>query len=37
VHARDGAAAERAAERVRAAFEVGEAPAALPPLTEALA
>ena len=36
VHARDAAAAERAAARVRAAFEVGDAPAALPPLTEAL-
>ena len=36
VHARDAATAERAAARVRAAFEVGEAPAALPPLTEAL-
>jgi thymidine phosphorylase len=37
VHARDGATAERAAARVRAAFEVGEAPTALPPLTEAIA
>ena len=37
VHARDADAAERAAARVRAAFEVGDAPAAQPPLTEALA
>ncbi len=37
VHARDDAGAQRAAERVRAAFEVGDAPAALPPLTEAVA
>ena len=37
VHARDAATADRAAARVRAAFEVGEAPAELPPLTEALA
>ena len=37
VHARDTASAERAAARVRAAFEVGEAPAVLPPLTQALA
>jgi thymidine phosphorylase len=37
VHARDAAAAERAAERVRAAFDVGAAPAQLPPLTEAVA
>jgi thymidine phosphorylase len=36
VHARDGTAAERAAARVRAAFEVGEAPAATPPLVEAV-
>jgi thymidine phosphorylase len=36
VHARDTAAAERAAERVRAAFEIGDAPAALPPLVEAV-
>jgi thymidine phosphorylase len=36
VHARDAAGAERAATRVRAAFEVGDAPAALPPLTEAV-
>jgi thymidine phosphorylase len=37
VHARDDASAERAAARVRAAFDVGEAPAELPPLMEALA
>jgi len=37
VHARDEASARRAAERVRAAFEVGDAPAAAPPLTEAVA
>ena len=37
VHARDQAAAERAAARVREAFEVGEAPSALPPLAEAVA
>ena len=37
VHARDAAAAERAAERIRAAVTVGDAPAALPPLTEAVA
>jgi thymidine phosphorylase len=37
VHARDGASAERAAERIRAAVTVGDAPAALPPLTEAVA
>jgi thymidine phosphorylase len=37
VHARDAGGAERAAGRVRAAFEVGEAPAALPPLTEIVA
>jgi thymidine phosphorylase len=37
VHARDAASAERAAERVRAAFEVGDAPAQQPPLTEAIA
>ena len=34
---RDAAAAERAADRLRAAFTVGDAPAALPPLTEAVA
>ena len=37
VHARDAAAAERAAAQVRAAFAVGPEPAAHPPLTEALA
>jgi thymidine phosphorylase len=37
VHARDAASAERAAGRVRAAFAVGEAPDALPPLVEAVA
>jgi thymidine phosphorylase len=37
VHAADADAAERAAARVRDAIEVGDAPAALPPLTEALA
>ena len=37
VHARDEAAAERAAAQVRAAFAVGSEPAAPPPLTEALA
>jgi thymidine phosphorylase len=37
VHARDDASARRAAERVRVAYEVGEAPAALPPLAEAVA
>jgi thymidine phosphorylase len=37
VHARDAASAERAARRVRAAFEVGDAPPAQPPLTEAVA
>jgi hypothetical protein len=37
VHARDTDAAERAAERLRAAFEVGDPPATLPPLTEAVA
>jgi len=37
VHARDAASAQRAAERVRAAFEVGAEPGALPPLTEAVA
>ena len=37
VHARDAGAAERAAERVRAAFTVGPPPAAPPPLTEAVA
>jgi thymidine phosphorylase len=36
VHARDAATAERAAARVRAAFEIGDAPAAVPPLTEAV-
>jgi thymidine phosphorylase len=36
VHARDGDSAERAAARVRAAFEIGDAPAAVPPLTEAV-
>jgi thymidine phosphorylase len=36
VHARDAAGAERAAARVRAAFEVGDAPAAPPPLIEAV-
>ena len=37
VHARDEAGAQRAAARVRAAFDVGEEPAARPPLTEAVA
>ena len=37
VHARDAATAEQAAQRLRAAFDVGEAPAELPLLTEALA
>jgi thymidine phosphorylase len=37
VHARDDAGAQRAAERVRAAFEIGDAPPTLPPLTEAVA
>jgi thymidine phosphorylase len=37
VHARDAAAAERAAERVRAAFALGDAPPDPPPLTEAVA
>jgi hypothetical protein len=37
VHARDGAGAERAAARVRAAFEVGDAAAQPPPLTEVVA
>ena len=37
VHARDAASAERAAARVRAAFDVGEAPDALPPLVEGVA
>jgi thymidine phosphorylase len=37
VHARDDAGARRAAERVRSAFEIGDAPPALPPLTEAVA
>ena len=36
VHARDADAAARAADRVRAAFTVGAAPADLPPLTEAV-
>ncbi len=36
VHARDPVTAERAAARVRDAFEVGDPPAALPPLTEAV-
>jgi thymidine phosphorylase len=36
VHARDAATAGRAAERVRAAFAVGGAPASAPPLVEAL-
>jgi thymidine phosphorylase len=36
IHARDVAGAERAAERLRAAFTIGDAPAALPPLTEAV-
>jgi thymidine phosphorylase len=34
VHARDESSAQRAAEPIRAAFEVGDPPAALPPLTE---
>ena len=34
---RDAAAAERAADRLRAAFTVGDPPAELPPLTEAVA
>ena len=37
VHARDEAAAERAAAQVRAAFAVGSEPGPPPPLTEALA
>jgi thymidine phosphorylase len=37
VHARDAESAERAAERLRAAFEVGDALAERPPLTEAVA
>jgi thymidine phosphorylase len=37
VHARDQDAGDRAAARVRAAFAVGDAPAAPPPLVEALA
>ncbi len=37
VHAHDASAAERAAGRIRAAFAVGDAPAALPPLVEAVA
>jgi thymidine phosphorylase len=36
VHARDADGAERAAARLRAAFEVGDPPAATPPLTEAV-
>ncbi len=36
VHARDPVTAERAAARVRDAFEVGDAPALPPPLTEAV-
>jgi len=36
VHARDAESAERAAARLRAAFDVGEAPAEPPPLTEAV-
>ena len=37
VHARDAASAERGAARVRTAFAVGDPPAALPPLVEAVA
>jgi len=37
VHASDAASAERAAERVRAAFAVGDAAPEQPPLTEAVA
>jgi thymidine phosphorylase len=37
VHARDPESAERAAARVRAAYEIGDPPAALPPLAEAVA
>jgi len=37
VHARDETSARRAAERVRAAFDVGAEPAGLPPLTEPVA
>jgi thymidine phosphorylase len=37
VHARDADGAERAAARLRAAFEVGEPPVQPPPLTEAVA
>jgi thymidine phosphorylase len=37
VHARDGASGERAAERVRAAFAVGDAAPVPPPLVEAVA
>ena len=37
VHAADAAAAERAAERLRAAFAVGDPPAELPVLIEAVA
>jgi thymidine phosphorylase len=36
VHARDPESGERVAERVSAAFEIGDAPDALPPLTEPL-
>ena len=36
VHARDAGGAARAAQRLLGAFEVGDAPAALPPLTEAV-
>ena len=36
VHARDAASAEQAARRLRAAFEVGDPPDRLPPLTEAV-
>jgi thymidine phosphorylase len=36
IHARDGGSAARAAERVRSAFEVGDALSPLPPLTEAV-
>ena len=36
VHARDGASGERAAERVRAAFAVGDAAPVPPPLVEAV-
>jgi thymidine phosphorylase len=37
VHAADAASAERAADRLRAAFTVGDPPAELPALTEAVA